>query len=111
MSNTPSGIRHSIGGFQIALLAFTVIVLSALVVDTAVILPKEVSNLIHMIDTFACAVFFGDLCYRFYHAKSRVGFMKWGWIDLLACIPNLEILRWGRLVRVLRVIRLLRGVR
>lgn len=37
--------------------------------------------------------------------------MKWGWIDLIACIPNLEVFRWGRLVRVLRVIRLLRGIR
>ena len=37
--------------------------------------------------------------------------MKWGWIDLLACIPNVDALRVGRLVRVLRIIRLLRGVR
>jgi acyl-CoA synthetase (NDP forming) len=29
----------------------------------------------------------------------------------VASIPNLEVLRWGRLVRVLRIIRLLRGLR
>jgi len=94
-----------------ALLVFTVIVLSALVVDTVMVLPPEISSLIHMIDTFGCAVFFGDFCYRFYHAESKLAFMKWGWIDLIACVPNLQIFRWGRLVRVLRVIRLLRGVR
>lgn len=37
--------------------------------------------------------------------------MRWGWIDLIACIPNVDVLRVGRMVRVLRIIRLLRGVR
>jgi voltage-gated potassium channel len=64
-----------------------------------------------MVDTFACAVFFLDFCVRFYRADSKLGFMKLGWIDLVACIPNLEVMRWGRMVRVLRVIRLLRGIR
>jgi voltage-gated potassium channel len=102
---------HKIGAFQLGLLAFTILLLCALVVDTVFVLPKEVENLVHMYDTFACAVFFADFCYRFYRADSKVRFMRWGWIDLIACIPNLEILRYGRLVRVLRVIRLLRGVR
>lgn len=94
-----------------ALLAFTIVVLCALVADTILTLPKEVADMIHITDTFACAVFFVDFCIRFYHAESKLAFMKWGWIDLIACIPNLEVLRWGRLVRVLRVIRLLRGIR
>jgi len=94
-----------------ALLAFTIIVLFVLVADTVLTLPKEVSDLIHIADTFACAVFFVDFCVRFYQAESKRAFMKWGWIDLIACIPNLEVFRWGRLVRVLRVIRLLRGTR
>jgi voltage-gated potassium channel len=97
--------------FQIALLVYTILVLCALVADTVFVLPKQISNLVHMIDTLGCAVFFGDFCFRFYHAESKTAFMKWGWIDLIACVPNLEALRWGRLVRVLRVIRLLRGVR
>ena len=44
-------------------------------------------------------------------AESKIAFMKWGWIDLIASIPNLDLLRWGRIVRLLRVIRLLRGIR
>lgn len=97
--------------FQIGLIVLTLIVLAGQVADTVFILPKEVSSLVHMIDTFACALFFADFCYRFYQAESKLRFMKWGWIDLIASIPNLEVFRWGRLVRVLRVIRLLRGVR
>ncbi len=86
-------------------------VLCALIADTALPLPKEISDLIHIADTFACLVFFIDFCLRLYQAESKRVFMRWGWIDLLASIPNLEVLRWGRLVRVLRIIRLLRGIR
>jgi voltage-gated potassium channel len=111
MSDAQFGGGHKIGSFQIALLVFTVLLLCGLVLDTVLVLPKELANLVHMIDTFGCAVFFGDFCYRFYRAQSKLVFMRWGWIDLIACVPNLEILRWGRLVRVLRVVRLLRGVR
>jgi voltage-gated potassium channel len=106
----PSATRH-VTAFQAALLIFTLIVLCALVVDTVSVLPKEISDLIHMLDTLACVVFFVDFSIRFYQADSKLAFMKWGWIDLIACIPNIEIMRWGRLVRVLRIIRLLRGIR
>lgn len=102
---------HRVGAFQITLLFFSIVVLSALAVDTFVTLPPQVSNIIHITDTLACAIFFTDFCFRFCQAESKTAFMKWGWIDLLACIPNLEIFRYGRLVRVLRIIRLLRGVR
>jgi voltage-gated potassium channel len=111
MNESQAGKGSPVGVFQLALLAFTILLLFALAADTVLILPKEVSGLIHILDTFACAVFFVDFCVRFYQAKSKFAFMKWGWIDFIACVPNLEVLRWGRLVRVLRVIRLLRGVR
>ena len=111
MSEPNPGKGHHFGAFQLGLLVFTFLVVGVTTVDTLRALPREVSNVIHMIDTFGCAIFFADFCYRFYRAESKLAFMKWGWIDLIACIPNIEILRWGRFVRVLRVIRLLRGVR
>jgi voltage-gated potassium channel len=58
-----------------------------------------------------CVVFLVDFVVRFYRAESKLAFLKWGWIDLIASIPNLRILRWGRLVRVLQIIRLLRALR
>jgi voltage-gated potassium channel len=111
MSESQLGKGHQIGTFQLALLVYTILVLCALVADTLLALPKQISDLIHMIDTLGCVLFFADFCYRLYRAESKLRFMKWGWIDLIASVPNLEILRWGRLVRVLRIIRLLRGVR
>ncbi len=44
---------------------------------------------------------------RFWHAESKLQFMKWGWIDLLASIPEVNVLRWGRLFRVFRILRLI----
>ncbi len=100
-----------VGVFPVAILILTVLNLCALVADTVLLLPKEVANLIHAIDTAVCGVFFLDFLIQLYRAESKVSFLKWGWIDLIACIPNGDFLRWGRLVRVLRIIRLFRGIR
>jgi voltage-gated potassium channel len=96
---------------QIAILIFTLIVLGALTADTIGHLPPQASALVHWLDTLACAVFFTDFCVRFFQAKSKRTFIKWGWIDLLASVPYISGLRYARLARVLRVIRLLRGIR
>lgn len=97
--------------FQLALLLLSIILLIALLADTVAPVPQEVSVILQKLDLVACGLFFIDFLIRFKRAPSKAAFMKWGWIDLLACIPNVDALRVGRLVRVLRIIRLLRGVR
>ena len=97
--------------FQLVLLVLSLVVLGALVIDTVAPVSREVSTILQILDTIACALFFIDFDIRFWRAESKASFMKWGWIDLVACIPNIDFLRAGRLIRVLRVIRLLRGVR
>src|SRR5262245_40270638 len=108
---TSTHTDDKVNAFQIAILILTLILLAALAADTIYKLPPQISNLIQWLDTVACAIFFADFCVRFFRAKSKPAFLKWGWIDLLASIPYLPALRYARLVRVLRVIRLLRGVR
>ncbi len=51
-------------------------------------------------------LFLIDFCLQFKRAKSKLQYMKWGWIDLLASIPEIEALRWGRLFRVFRILRI-----
>ena len=111
MENSELNNDTTPNAFQIAILIFTLVVLSALTADTICRLPPQISTLIHWLDTMACAVFFTDFCVRFCRARSKRAFMKWGWIDLLASVPYVPGLRYARLARVLRVIRLLRGVR
>jgi voltage-gated potassium channel len=100
-----------VGMFQFAVLVLTLCVLAAFLADTLLGLPPAVGQVIHWVDTAVCVVLLVDFAIRFRRAESKLRFMKWGWIDLIASIPNLEVLRWGRLVRVLRIIRLLRAVR
>jgi voltage-gated potassium channel len=99
------------GPYQLAILVLTVAILLGIVADTVLNLPPEASRLVQFVDTLVCIFFLSDFVVRLYRAESKLAYLKWGWIDLLASIPNVEFLRWGRLVRVLRIIRLLRGIR
>jgi len=109
--NSEGSKHEEMGTFQIVVLILSIIVLGALVVDTAFKLPEQVSNLLQTLDTLICVVLLADFGIRFYKAKSKLAFLKWGWIDLIASIPNVPYFRVGRLVRILRVIRLLRAIR
>jgi voltage-gated potassium channel len=111
MQDTNLHIETRVHVFQIALLIFTLVVLGALAADTICHLPPQISMLIHWLDTTACVVFFTDFWFRFFRAESKRAFMRWGWLDLLASVPNIPGLRYIRIARILRVIRLFRGIR
>jgi voltage-gated potassium channel len=110
-SSQTRSLTANVGVFQVDILILSLVLLGALAADTVFELPKEVRGVIQGTDTAVCVILLVDFFARFYRAESKLAFLKWGWIDLVASIPNLDVLRWGRLVRVLRVIRLLRGVR
>ncbi len=74
-------------------------------------LPEETSILLNHIDNAVCIIFIGDFVFNVITAKSKLGYLKWGWIDLVSSIPNLQILRWGRFIRIIRILRILRGIR
>lgn len=111
MNGQDSKPHEEIGVFQIVVLILSLVVLGALFVDTAFRLPPEISKVLDLVDTGVCLLLLADVGIRFYQAKSKLEFLKWGWIDLLASIPNLPVLRVGRLVRILRILRLLRAIR
>jgi len=71
----------------------------------------EIARVLRVFDTLACGVFLFDFGLRFRRAPSKRAFMRWGWIDLLASIATFDAGRWGRLLSVIRIARLLRGVR
>ena len=86
-------------------------VIVALFIETVVPLPPETAALLQLIDTLICVVFLIDFGVRFVRAESKWKFMRWGWIDLLASIPMMDAFRWGRLVRVVRILRAFRSAR
>jgi voltage-gated potassium channel len=97
--------------WQIVLLFLCIYVLGALFVATVFRLPPETAALLNRIDNFVCLVFIGDFIFNVIAAKSKLEYLKWGWVDLISSIPNIQILRWGRFARVIRILRILRGVR
>ena len=62
-------------------------------------------------DVGICVIFLADFVVQFFTAKSKLAYMRWGWIDLLSKHTNGRSIRWGRVSRVVRILRLLRGVK
>jgi voltage-gated potassium channel len=103
--------KQALHPFNILIFLLSVYVIIALVVDAFVDLPPEMSKLLHEIDYFICAFFFIDFLIRFYRAKSKWGYMRWGWIDLLSSIPVFDFFLYGRMFRVFQLLRVLRAIR
>ena len=101
----------NVNPWQIVMLFLSVYVLAALAAETFFSLPTEVRKLLHYADTFVCFVFLADFISNLIQAKSRLAYMRWGWIDLISSIPYVSFLRWGRIVRIVRILRVLRAFR
>lgn len=102
---------NKLGFLNLAVIILTFYVLGALVVDTFWVLSAETSKLLTYFDYAICIFFFFEFLYRFTQAENKLVFMKWGWIDLLACIPMIDFLRAGRILRLIRLFRIIRAFR
>jgi voltage-gated potassium channel len=103
--------KPMVGIWQIFMLVLSLYVLIALFMQSAFNISEQSSNLLNHIDTIICFIFIGDFTYQLISSKNRLGYLKWGWIDLVSSIPNLSFFRIGRAARIIRVLRLLRGIR
>jgi len=93
--------------FQAVILILSLVTVTALVVELFFNIPPEAQRVMRWTDNLICTLFLFDFSIRLYHAESKLAFMKWGWIELLASIPEIEALRWGRLFRVFRILRII----
>lgn len=93
--------------FQAIILVLSVVAVAALGVELLFVIPPEAQRVMRWVDNLICVLFLSDFGVRFYRAESKLKFMKWGWIELLASIPEVEALRWGRLLRVFRILRII----
>lgn len=94
--------------YQLFLLVLSIYVLCIVFIETFIITDVEISLILQKIDLFICMVFLSDFFINLYHAKNKLAYLKWGWIDLLSSIPLVDPLRWGRLARIVRILRFLR---
>lgn len=103
------GKEPELGFLDLLIMVLSIYVLIAIVVDTFVPLRPEISSMLHVIDTMVCFVFLFDFVYRFFKAENKLRFMRWGWVDLIASIPNVDFLRIGRVARLFRLFRIIRA--
>jgi voltage-gated potassium channel len=97
--------------YQLFMFALGIYVLVALAIQTFLTLDPDTDELLDQVDRFICVIFFVDFLFNLVSAPNRWAYLKWGWIDLLSCLPMVDFARAGRLARVIRVFRAFRGVR
>ncbi|MAD61736.1 MAG: hypothetical protein CMH49_09560 [Myxococcales bacterium] len=69
----------------------------------------ELHKLLQLFDLIICVFFFVDFLIRLLTAPIKKQYLKWGWIDLISSLPMVDQLRWGRLWRLLRIVRAIKG--
>jgi voltage-gated potassium channel len=103
--------EEKLGFLNIVILLLSIYVLVALLIDVFVELPPETERILTYVDNIICVFFLVDFVIRFRRAPSKLKFMRWGWIDLISSIPEVDFLRVGRALRLIRIIRILRAFR
>lgn len=98
--------------YLLFILILSILAIFLLAVETVVRLDANTVGLLRIIDTAVCFLFFLDFLIMFFRSRNKTRyFFTWGWLDLLSSIPMISSLRWGRAARVLRIFRVLRGVK
>jgi voltage-gated potassium channel len=109
--NAPNAQEPQLRIYQLFMLALSALVLLAIAVESSVSLSYNTRAILQYADTAVCAIFFADFVGHIAFSRDRLGYLKWGWLDLLSSVPMIDALRFGRLARVVRIIRVLRAVR
>jgi voltage-gated potassium channel len=107
----PASERNA-GPYQLFILGLSLFVLLTMAMRLVTALSPDTRTILDYADLGVCVVFLGDFVVCLVRAPDRWSYLiRWGWIDLASSIPVVDQLRWGRAARVLRVFRVLRGVR
>lgn len=94
------------------MLILSLLALLALAAEAVLPMTDGTRAIIDYSDTVICGFFFLDFLLLLYKAENKKRYLlTWGWIDLAASVPMLDVLRWGRTARIMRIFRVLRGVR
>ena len=102
--------KQEVNSYELFIGALSVISIINIVL-ALVIFDPAVRNVVLIVDTGLCFVFFADFLGRLRAAESKSGyfFRQLGWLDLLGSLP-FPGLRIARVFRVARVVRLVRAV-
>jgi voltage-gated potassium channel len=97
-------------GYQIFMLGLCLFAVFGLAAQTAGRLNPQTALILDYADNAICALFLLDFVLSLRRAPNRLRYLiTWGWLDLASSIPTVSVLRWGRIARVARIFRVLRG--
>lgn len=65
---------------------------------------SEAVKIFRLADFAACVFFLIDVAWRYLSAADKIGFWKWGIVDLISAIPFITVLRYGRIISAARII-------
>jgi voltage-gated potassium channel len=105
-------VRNNKGPYDLFMLGLSIFALLVLAATAFITIDNKSRIVLKWADNFVCVLFFIDFIICFYRAPKRLHYLfTWGWIDFLSCIPSVDILRVGRVGRILLVFRLLRALK
>lgn len=109
-------MKDTSAGRQAPYLLFTLLLSVATIVTLWIAsvrsLDPEIRQVLNYADWAVCSLFFLDFLVQLTRAERRVQYLlRWGWLDLLSCIPIVDSLRWTRIARVARILILLRAIK
>jgi len=112
MSEHQRYARREVRPYDIFILVLCLVALGVLAVSTFARWSDSTRQILAYADNVICAFFLVDFAVSLYRAPRKVHYLvTWGWIDLLSSVPAIEVFRWGRAARVLRFLRVLRGLK
>lgn len=105
-------LRRTLSPYHLFMLALSVYAVGVPVAIWSLHLTEQQHRVFDQMDYVLCAVFLGDFLLTLSRAEDRWHYLRtWGWADLLSSIPFWHWLRWGRLARVLFIVRLVSELR
>ncbi len=102
----PPEARDSFSVFEICVLFLAVV--SPFLTPQLFDLSPELSRIVVAADWTVSGIFLFKFIVDLVQAESRLAFLKWGWIDLVAAIPAHPIIHSLRLIRLVRLVRAVR---
>lgn len=98
--------------YQLFILVLCIFALGSLTAESFFALDQPTLIILEYADNLVCVFFFLDFLFSLLWASNKWKYhYTWGWIDLASSLPMLDPLRWGRVVRITRIFRVLRGAK
>lgn len=99
-------------GYNIVILLFCLAALGLMLMAETIPPNHAAADLLAYADLTVCGIFFIDFLVSLTRAENKWRYLvTWGWIDLLSSIPAIDVARWGKAARILRLLRIVRGIK